>query len=211
MGMKRMEEISAILEDKIGGMKSVNNRCSIYGDYNDIIRFRYVRDAENLTESDIFDEAYDTFNELIRENGEDDFEIDITTPLNKYDGTMEVMGSIYFGKVWGREENVEIPDEVCNGEDNSVNSGKRIFTISFNGKTYYAVEFDGSCVSDDDIHLDKIVLAEKSLDDEICKGMDDIDDNDCCWADDEIFGFAPTDLILYGSYTDLSNYAQSLL
>lgn len=211
MELKRLEEISAILKDKIGGMSVVNKRCNIFAESDEKIRFHYVRDSENLTESDIFDEAYDTFNELIRENGEDDFEIDITTPLNKYDGTMEVMGCIYFGKMWGFEESADTADEVCNGEDNNVNSGKRIFTISFNGKTYYAVEFDGSCVSDDDIHLDKIVLAEQSLDDEICNGMDDIDDNDCCWVDDEIFGFAPIDLILYGSYTELSNYAQSLL
>lgn len=91
------------------------------------------------------------------------------------------------------------------------------FEYIFNGKFYKAVRMDGACVE-----LEEIVLAEESFNDvlEEYEAMSYNTENDphkahlCGIAnrlDDEIFGFAPKELIENGTEEELAQYAADLL
>lgn len=82
------------------------------------------------------------------------------------------------------------------------------FKIDFYGKSYNAVELDGSSVE-----LERIVLAEESLDDvlSIYMNSDNSLSNAATEIDDSIFGYAPLELILNGDEEELEGYAEDLL
>lgn len=83
------------------------------------------------------------------------------------------------------------------------------FKMEFNGKEYNAVELNGECVG-----LDTIIIAENSLNDAIEEAMDNYVANinsNASECDNQIFGFADIDMIINGSFEELSEYAKSLL
>lgn len=89
------------------------------------------------------------------------------------------------------------------------------FKIEFEDKSYDAVEINGVCVSDEDFHYDTIVLAECGLNEVLSECFFHNDNvsryKNAIKVDEDIFGFAPKDLILNGSEKELEQYAHDLL
>lgn len=90
------------------------------------------------------------------------------------------------------------------------------FKYDFNGKLYDAVELNGKCVSSDGFEVDTIVIADEELNNVLadCIEGSNVYDGTTAKAiaiDDEIFGFAPLNLILNGGESELENFAKSLL